>query len=166
MEKENLEKKQLRRITVYTSPNLKKDMESFKKEKGFKSLSSMLSTAFLILKQVLGSGSSKPYGERLEEKLDRIEKRLEEIHIEKDLLDKDEKIIDKEFEGFSIDNIPDYNKISKKIIKLIQEFDGIKDFVLMQHLRKEYSEGILWAVLVKLKEEKKIKLKDGVWKIN
>lgn len=164
-EQQNIEKKQLKRITVYTSPRLKKEMALYKKKKGFKSLSSMLSTAFLIMKQVLGSGSSKPIGERLEEQLDRIEKRLEEIQIEKKLLDNQEKIIDKQFEQISIDDIPNYQEIANDILTLIKEFDGIKDFVLMEHLRKKYSEGIIWAVLVKLKGEKKIKLKDGIWKI-
>jgi len=157
-------RKKLQRVTVYVSSSLKNQMETFKKGKGFNSLSNMLKTGFFIMQQVLGSKSSMPYGEKLEEQLDRIEKRLEEIQLEKEVINKQEEIIDNEFNHLTKEEIPNYSEIANAIIDLISEYDGIKDFVLMEHLRKNYSEGIIWAVLNKLHQEKQIKIKDGIWK--
>jgi len=126
----------------------------------------MLKMGFTIMQQVLGRDPSKPYEPTLAERLEGIETRIEEVKSELVLLVKQQEEIDKEIENVPIENLPNFKIISEQILSLIKELDGVKDFVLMEHLRNEYSEGIIWASLVKLKNMNKIKLVNGVWKLN
>ena len=163
---EEKQKSSLKKITVYASPELKEEMERYKEEKHFSSLSSMLRMGFTLMKQVLGTDSSKPNEPTLAERLEGIETKIEEVKSELVFLGKQQEEIDNEFDSVPVEIIPNFKIISEKILSLISELDGIKDFVIMEHLRNEYSEGIIWASLMKLKNMKKIKLVNGEWKLN
>ncbi|MHA1252438.1 MAG: hypothetical protein ACTSRP_20810 [Candidatus Helarchaeota archaeon] len=156
----------LKKITVYISPELKEEMEAFKKEKGYRSLSDMLRRGFLILKHVFGSENIELVEDNLNKKLEKIEERLEDIAMQLNILDKKEALIDQQIEQTPIQEIPSFEVLSSEILQLVRDFDGIKDFVLMDHLRTKYSEGVIWTTLVKLKQQGKIIEKEGFWKIN
>ncbi len=164
--KENLDqtKRFTERITVYTSPKLKDEMEAFSKSQGYGSCSAMLRRGYYLLKQLMGS-SLDLKEQDIEQKLFSIEKRLEEIELEQKSIDSQENIIDTEFEKVSPGSIPNYDVIESKILEFIRDFGEIKDFIIMEHFRKKYSEGILWTTLIKLKEQKKITMENGVCKL-
>ena len=156
--------KSTERITVYTSLELKEEMEEFAREHNFGSTSTMLKRGYSILKQVMVLNGVSSTGPSLREQLETVIQKLEEIQLERTLSKKQEIIIEEELENIPPGDIPGFKIISSKILDLIDEFDGIKDLVLMDHLRDEYSEGIIWAVLVKLNQKGTIKLQDGEWK--
>jgi len=160
------EEKFLERVTVYLSPRLKEEMEAYRKANGYRSLSEMLRRGFFVLKQVFGSQASFSSREQdVLEQLDRIEQRLEEIRLESEAISDQERAIEREVSEMPSDEIPSFDDVASSILKLLTEFNGLKDFILMEHLRSKYSEGIIWATLLKLKKDKKIELKDGAWKI-
>jgi len=156
--------KSTERITVYTPPELKKEMEEFARVHNFGSASTMLKRGYSILKQVMVLNGVSPTGPSLREQLETVIQKLEEIQLERSLNKQQEIIIEGELDKISPKDIPGFKIISSKILDLIDEFDGIKDIVLMDHLREEYSEGIIWAVLVKLNQKGTIKLIAGEWK--
>jgi len=164
--KENLDqtKRFTERITVYTSPKLKEEMETFSQTQGYGSCSAMLRRGYYLLKQLMGS-SLDLTDQDIESKLLRIEKKLEEIELEQKSIESQENIIDTEFEQISLETIANYDQIESDILHFIKDFGEIKDFVIMEHFRRKYSEGIIWATLIKLKEQKKISMKEGVCKL-
>jgi len=103
--------------------------------------------------------------QNIEQKLIEIEKRLEEIELEQRSLEVQENIIDTEFEHISPETIANYDVIESEILEFIRDFGEIKDFIIMEHFRKRYSEGIIWTTLIRLKEQKKISMKEGVCKL-
>ena len=153
------------RITVYASPSLKAEMERFATQNNFSSLSSLLKRGYSVLTQVMTLDGYNENQPSLRDQINEVLKKLEEIKLDKILKKQQEEIINQEFENIPPDEIPSFEEISEKIIELIMEFNGIKDFVLMDHLREQYSEGLIWAVLVKLEKKGTIKLKDGEWKL-
>jgi len=101
----------------------------------------------------------------IDQKFIEIEKRLEEIELEQRSIEVQENMIDTQFETIPPDVIPNYDQIESEILEFIKDFGEIKDFVIMEHFRKKYSEGILWTTLIKLKEQKRITMKNGVCKL-
>lgn len=164
MEEKNNSNKKLERITVYTSPELKQEMEEFQKAKGYKSLSDMLRRGYILLRHIFGSEILELKENNLQEQMNRIENKLEDIALELKAIEKKESLIDKEIEQTDIKEIPSFEKVSHAILELVDNFDGIKDFVLMEHLRHKFSEGVIWTTLVKLKNQKIIDEINGVWK--
>ena len=164
MGEKNNSNKKLERITVYISPDLKQEMEEFQKAKGYKSLSDMLRRAYIILRHIFGSDIMELKENNLQEQINRIENKLSDIALELKAIEKKETIIKKEFEQTDIKEIPSFEVVSQAILELIDNFDGIKDFVLMEHLRHKFSEGVIWTTLVKLKNQKIIEEINGVWK--
>ncbi len=163
-EKESQNTNASERVTVYLSPEKKKEMQEYKKAKGYKSMSEMLRRSFDILKHVFGTEAVELQGQSIQDQLNRIEQKLAEIVEEQQIIQRQEELIDKEFEEIPPGEVPSFEQVVQDILDLIDDFEGIKDFVLMEQLRKKYSEGVVWTTLVNLKNQKVITLKKGEWK--
>lgn len=159
-------------------------MNNYTETKNYGNRSEMLRIAFRTLKQVFPLESSNTERISIEDRLKRIEKRLEEIKIETKIMDKEDRVISNQelalnireseiherFDKLSPNDIPHYEEIVDSIMKLISNFKntsegGIKDFVLMEHLRPKYTDSLVWLVLYKLRKLGKLMLEKGVWKI-
>jgi len=119
----------------------------------------------------------KSLGEMLEEnreKLDTIDLKLnmmekqEKLNINaENLLELQEQKTHHKIKNIPISDIQDFQTISDLLLNLIHESKGgIKDFTLMEHMRRSgYSEATIWLILYKLEEMGKIDLREGEWKI-
>ena len=167
-EDSNSEKDQLERITIYLSPSLKQEMLDYKKERGYGTLSGMLRTAFIVMKQVLGSrqtsGSREP---SLAERLSSIEKRLSELQLEARLTAKQKELVKDEIA--TTENEFNFDEVARDLMEAIQDpeqFNGsVKDFTIVEYFKDKYSRGVVFYVLTELEKKKKISLENGVWKL-
>lgn len=156
-------------------------MLAYKKKKGIGTFSELVRKGFEILEKVFPLESLETEASSLYAKLENIEKELKELRVQKELLQKQEittneqiiliqdqdKKLEEDLNELPLEKIPNSNEISKKVFALFKEFNTskIRDFVLMGELRKYYKDSFVWATLVKLKENKKLKIENGEWKL-
>jgi len=156
-------------------------MDNYVDTKGYSSRSELLRQAFRIQKQIFPIQSSDSESLSIEEHFRRIEKRLDQITSEQkilkkeentlkekeDLLTLEEKEIHEELDTIPVHEIPNFEEISKGITDFIHSFPDktINDLTLMDHFKKIYPESLLWAILIKLKNRKILKLEKGAWSI-
>jgi hypothetical protein len=94
---------------------------------------------------------------------------LETIRNEKHDIQTQEQIIDEIIESIEPETIPKYKEVKSAILNLMNELDlpQIKDWVITQHLGKQYSRAVVWAVLEKMLQQNEMKLsKAGIWTKN
>ena len=184
-EKENNnqeEKSETVKVSVYLDSKLLAKIDNYWKKKMCGSRSELFRKAFETDSHIfpLHSHESerKSLGELLEEnrdKLDAINLKLEMMEKQEKLNLNTEKILELRkqethnmLKNVPLNNIPDFKNISGILLNLIQESEGkgVKDFVLMEHMRAlGYSESTIWLILYKLEEMGNLNLRDGVWKI-
>ena len=107
------------------------------------------------------------------EKLDAINLKLNMMEKQEKLNINTEKVLElreqethHKIKNIPMSDIPDFKNISEILLNLIHESKGIKDFVLMEHMRLlGYSEATIWLILYKLEGIGKIDLRDGEWKL-
>lgn len=171
----------LDRITVYISKALRNRMDKYTEAKGFTNRSEMLRQAFRILERIFPLNQTGNPQLSFEEQFANINKKLDEImlKIRKNLQDQaliqnQESELELEYHEFNEtithftpETIPQFKALSEEIMKLIKTTpeNSIKDFVLMDYFRnKGYAESLIWAILVILKDRKKLQLEGGEWK--
>jgi len=181
MNKKEEQKKDLKKISVYCSSKLKKEIIEYKEQNHFKSLSSMFVRAFLLLRDSYSSINTQSRIS-LEDRLSDIQEKLESLNLKKELLENEDKLIENQASALDLKDlelsntaiisskveIPDFDKISEEILAFIEKMPNrkIKDFVIMNHFRKSYSEGIIWSILLHLRDRKKLRLENGLWVLN
>lgn len=159
------QKKSFDNITVYLTPGLLKEIDDYVKVKKYGNRSAMFRKAFRILKHVFPLDSSEKADFSIEDKLNRIEQQLKELTLQKELETVKEEVVYSKICTEELD--VDFETISSEMLAVIEnEFQGnVKDFVVTDYFKNKYSRGITFHVLSKLKEQKRLSLKNGVWKI-
>ena len=184
MDEKNQQKDQmdnLDRITVYISKALRNRMDEYTEAKGFTNRSEMIRQAFRILERVFPLNQINSPQLSFEEQFANINKKLDEITLkirkniqDQGIIQNQESELQLEYQEFndtithfSPETIPQFEDLSREIMKLIETTpeNSIKDFVLMDYfINKGYAEALIWAILVVLKDRKKLKLEGGEWK--
>lgn len=169
-------------MSFYASKKFKERMDEYQQKKGIKNRSELLRKSFEVYEKVFPLNPSDAGSSILsiEDRLVDIQRRLEEITVERKIADNEEKMLNNREEQLYLEDlklstevsnldpeeIPDFEIISEKILEFIDKSPGnsVKDFVLMDYFRKFYDEAIVWVCLVKLRNYKKLCLENGVWK--
>lgn len=170
------------RISVYLPSELLDEIDKYKKEKNYTTRSELFRMSFRILEKIYPIGGKEGSRKSIEEYLMDIETRLEEIKLEQNIVEKEDSLLQNkslqiqleeedlqnEILDLTPEDIPDFSEIEEEIIEFLKSYPDkrIKDFVLMEHFRKRYSESVIWAVLIHLKKQNKLKLKNGIWSFN
>jgi len=171
-EKKEKKKETFIATTIYLPPDLKTEIDIYKKEKNYGTRSELFRRAFYILKKVYPLDSSTTQSEErsLFDRLESIEQKLQELKTEKDLkekeletLDRRQKLLERASSSLDDDTLPDSDKIEQELLEILGELGPMKDFVLMNHLGDKYDRGVIWKKLMNLQQEKKIAIKEGKW---
>ena len=65
------------------------------------------------------------------------------------------------FKSLNREDIPDFDIIAEKVLKLLDGWGALPDSTIATHL--QYPTWIIWTVLKKLKSMKKVKVERGEW---
>ncbi|MFX0132073.1 MAG: CopG family ribbon-helix-helix protein [Candidatus Hodarchaeota archaeon] len=176
------EKEDSIRISVYLPSDLLDEIDEYKKKKKYATRSELFRMAFRTLQKIYPIEVTEGRRKSIEEYLMDIENRLEKIELEQKILENEDSMIQNkslqiqleeedlqnEILDVSPEDIPNFSEIENEILDFLSSYpdNRIKDFVLMEHFRKQYSESVIWAVLVHLKKKNKLKLKNGIWSFN
>lgn len=99
--------------------------------------------------------------ENLKEQLEQIRLLLDGITSRENQLNKEKKEIDNTLSSINIDDINDFNIVASKILNLLENWGSLPSDTISLHLK--YPGWIVWTVLKKLKEKKKVKLQNTEW---
>jgi len=169
------------KVSVYLNPNLLAKIDNYCAKKMYGSRSELFRMAFETHSHVFPLQSHESKRKSLGEMLEENREKLDVINLKLEMMEKQEKLnINAEkvleireqethhkIKNIPMSDIPDFKKISEILLNIIHESKGgIKDFVLMEHMRiLGYSEATIWLILYKLEGMGKINLRDEEWKI-
>lgn len=159
-------KKNTIRISVYLPENLLKEMDKYKRDHGYATRSALIRHAYKTHRLIYDKSSS-PGDLSLTDRLENIEKTIEEFQLELKLALNRKQDIEHEIEATEL-NI-NFEEVASELLAAIKDpqlFDGsVKDYVIIDYFKGEYSRGIIFHVLSTLKNQGILSLKDGVWEI-
>jgi len=174
-------KSEVVKVSVYLDPKLLAKIDNYCKKKMYGSRSELFRMAFETHSHVFPLQSHESKRKSLGEMLEENREKLDAINLKLDMMEKQEKLnfnaekvleireqeTHHKIKNIPMSDIPDFENISKILLNLINESkEGIKDFVLMEHMRiLGYSEATIWLILYKLEGIGKIDLRDGEWKL-
>jgi len=121
----------------------------------------MIHNAIMIYDLFIQNQLNGDQKESILEQLDQIKTLIESLEYRENQLYNERKEIDRSIKSIDIDNIEDFNLISEKIIKLLENWGALPETTIAAHL--QYPSWIIWTVLKKLKQKKKVKVKNGEW---
>lgn len=169
------------KVSVYLNPKLLAKIDNYCAKKMYGSRSELFRMAFKTHSHVFPLRSHESKRKSLGEMLEENREKIDAINLKLDMLEKQEKLninagelleireqeTHHKIKNIPMSDIPDFKKISEILLNLIHESKGgIKDFVLMKHMRiLGYFEATIWLILYKLERMGKINLRDGEWKI-
>jgi hypothetical protein len=61
------------------------------------------------------------------------------------------------------EDIKDYDKIRDDILERLENWGDLTEEVLKRHLADKYPSYLIWIVLMKLKQDNLVRVKDGEW---
>lgn len=157
-------------------------MKKYQKQKGYKTFAGMMRTAFRILTILDPADLEEGVSLSLPEQLKKIDDKLTILMNELDVIKKDEEILEKRLEinsqqkkeleyqlnEINIENIPYFNEIKFNLLDLLENITGksLKEFVIMEYLRKDFEEKYIWLTIMKLRQLNIIIFEKGEVKLN
>ncbi|MFW9970923.1 MAG: hypothetical protein ACFFDF_12060 [Candidatus Odinarchaeota archaeon] len=124
---------------------------------------SMIHNAVQVYELFIENQLNGDQKESILEQLEQIKILIEGLEYRELQLNKEQKEIEKEFKSIDIDNLEDFNIISEKILKLLENWGALPYETIATHLG--YPLWIIWTVLKKLKQKKKVKVERGEWSL-
>lgn len=154
------------RISVYLPEKLLEEIDRYKRDQGYTNRSALFRHAYKTHRLVYDKSDSSGVPS-LSDRLANIEKTIEEFQLELKLALNRKQDIEHEIEATEL-NI-NFEEVASELLAAIKDphlFDGsVKDFVIIDYFKGEYSRGVIFHVLSLLKNQGILSLKDGVWEV-
>ena len=151
-----------KKISLNVEENILKKWDEFADSVG-SNRTAMIHNAIVIYELFVRNQLNGDQKESILDQLDQIKTLIEGLEYRENQLYNERKEIDKSIKSIDIDNIEDFNLISEKIIKLLENWGDLPESTIAAHL--QYPGWIIWTVLKKLKQKKKVKVERGEWSL-
>jgi len=106
--------------------------------------------------------------ESIKEQIEQIKLLIEGLHQRERYLEKDEKAIEERIREASTKDILDFDIISQHLLTLLGQWGALVEDTIFAHFHAKgltYPNWVIWTVLKKLKEMKKVKVVNGEWSL-
>ena len=157
---ENQEEKKL--VTLWVNRKKLKQWDEFAKQIGT-NRTAMIHNAVAIYELFIRNQLNGDSKRSIEQQLEQIKLLIENLYERKKLLNKEKENIEQELKATTIEDIPDFDIIADKILKLLENWGSLPEVSITAHL--QYPGWIIWTILKKLKTMKKVKIERGEWSL-